>query len=235
MSWYNLSNVILVDIENRESSLIIIITVFDKENSCVWKRGLTLKRIVGYVAWTPLRNAMWVVWQKKLAMWSHGILGGGLVAGVSLASAGAGCCEDTMEPSKSPLHQSGLNTLRPRKDGCQFPDDIFRCTFLNENEWYRIKISLKFVPKVPINNIPALVQIMAWHRPGDKPLSEPMMVVLPTHICVTRPQWVNPLAPGRSGRDFKNAILNLVSLISIFRSSYDDTIEFEGTKQTINK
>ena len=53
-----------------------------------------------------------------------------------------------------------------------------------------IKISLKFIPKVPINNIPALVQIMAWRRTGDKPLSEPMMVVLPTHICVTRPQWV---------------------------------------------
>ena len=25
---------------------------------------------------------------------------------------------------------------------------------------------------------------------GAKPLSEPMMVILPTHICVTRPQWV---------------------------------------------
>ena len=46
-----------------------------------------------------------------------------------------------------------------------------------------IKISLKFVPKDRINNIPALVQIMAWRRPGDKPLSEPMMVSLPTHIC----------------------------------------------------
>ena len=54
-----------------------------------------------------------------------------------------------------------------------------------------IKISLQFVPKGPINNIPALVQIMAWCRPGDKPLYEPMMVRLPMHICVTRPQWVN--------------------------------------------
>ena len=42
-----------------------------------------------------------------------------------------------------------------------------------------------------INNIPTLVQIMAWRRPGNKPLSEPMMVILLTHICVTRPQWVN--------------------------------------------
>ena len=34
---------------------------------------------------------------------------------------------------------------------------------------------------------------MAWRRSGDKPLSETMMIILPTHICVTRPQWVNPL------------------------------------------
>ena len=49
---------------------------------------------------------------------------------------------------------------------------------------------MNFVPRGPINNIPTLVQVMAWRRPGDKPLSEPMMVRLPTHICVTRPQWV---------------------------------------------
>ena len=52
-----------------------------------------------------------------------------------------------------------------------------------------IKISLKFVPKGPINNIPALVHIMSWCRPGNKPLSEPVVRLL-THICVTRPQWV---------------------------------------------
>ena len=84
-----------------------------------------------------------------------------------------------------------LNTLMPRQNGRHFADDIFKCIFLNENVWISIKISLKFVPKGPINNIPALVQIMAWRRPGDKPLSEAMMVNLPTHICVFRPQWVN--------------------------------------------
>ena len=68
-----------------------------------------------------------------------------------------------------------LNSLRPRQNGRRFPDDIFKCIFLNENAWISLKISLKFVPKVRIDNIPALVQIMAWHRPGDKPLSEPMM------------------------------------------------------------
>ena len=84
-----------------------------------------------------------------------------------------------------------VNTLRPRQNGRRFPDDIFECNFLNEDVWISIKISLKFVPKGPINNIPALVQIMAWRRSGDKPLSEPMMVSLLTLICVTRPQWVN--------------------------------------------
>ena len=83
-----------------------------------------------------------------------------------------------------------FNTLRPRQNERHFADDIFKCIFLNENVWIPIKISMKFVPKGPINNIPALVQIMAWGRPGDKPLSELMMVNLTTHICVTRPQWV---------------------------------------------
>ena len=83
-----------------------------------------------------------------------------------------------------------LNTLRPRKYGRHFADDIYKCISLNENGWIQNNISLKFVPNGPINNIPALVQVMAWRRPGDKPLSEPVMVRLPTHICVTRPQWV---------------------------------------------
>ena len=66
----------------------------------------------------------------------------------------------------------------------------FQMHFLNKNVWIPIKVSLEFVPKGPINNMLALVQIMAWRRPGDKPLSEPMTVSLPTHICVARPQWV---------------------------------------------
>ena len=87
---------------------------------------------------------------------------------------------------------SGLGvTLRPRQDGCHFPDDIFRCIFLNENIWIVINISLSFVPKGQIDNILALGQIMAWRRSGNKPLSKPMMVSLLTHICVTQPQWVN--------------------------------------------
>ena len=83
-----------------------------------------------------------------------------------------------------------FNTLRPRQIGRHFADDNLKCIFLKENVWIPIKIPLKFVPKGQTNNIPALVQIMAWRRPGDKPLYEPMVVCLLTHICVTRPQWV---------------------------------------------
>ena len=93
-----------------------------------------------------------------------------------------------------PYLQWQLNSLRLRPNRRHFADDIFKCIFENENEWISPKISLKFVPKGPITNIPALVQIMAWRLPGDKPLSEPLMVTLPTHICVTRPQWVNSTA-----------------------------------------
>ena len=83
-----------------------------------------------------------------------------------------------------------FNTLRLRRNEQHYADDILKRIFFNENVWISIKISPKFVPKGPINNIPALVQIMAWPRPGNKPLSEPMMVSLLTHICVTLPQWV---------------------------------------------
>ena len=73
-------------------------------------------------------------------------------------------------------------------------DAISQTPFSSEFSWmkmfdFRSKFHW-FVPKGLINNIPAFVQIMAWRRPGDKPLSEPMMVILSTHICVTRPQWV---------------------------------------------
>ena len=83
-----------------------------------------------------------------------------------------------------------LKTLRPRQSDRYFADDTFKRIFVNGDVGISIKISLRFVPLGQINTIPTLVQIMAWRRPGDKPLSEPMMVRLPTNICATRPQWV---------------------------------------------
>ena len=50
-----------------------------------------------------------------------------------------------------------LNTLRPRQDGRYIADDVLKCIFLNENVWISLEIPLKFVPRGPINNIPALV------------------------------------------------------------------------------
>ena len=106
------------------------------------------------------------------------------------------------------LHLHILNTLRPRQNGRHFADNIFKCIFLNENVWIGIKNSLKFVPKGAINNIPTLLQIMAWRRSGDKPLSESMLVSLPTHICIIRPQWVNSTLWYYISTHFHNVILH---------------------------
>ena len=92
--------------------------------------------------------------------------------------------------SVAEIHRYRVNTMVPRQNGGHFADDTFKRIFVNENVRISINISLKFVPKGLINNIPALVQIMAWRRPGDKPLSEPMRINLLAPICVTRPQWV---------------------------------------------
>ena len=106
------------------------------------------------------------------------------------------CSGNGLMPSRSkPLPEPTLTHWGRDKMAAILPDDIFKWIFFNENVWISINISLKVVPRGPINNIPTLVQVMDWRRPGDKPLSEPMMVRLPTHICVTRPQWVNPICP----------------------------------------
>ena len=54
-------------------------------------------------------------------------------------------------------------------------DDLFKWILWNENNKIAIQISLKFVPRSPIDNKPALVQVMTWRRTGDKPLYKPMM------------------------------------------------------------
>ena len=73
------------------------------------------------------------------------------------------------------LFMFSFNSFWPRQHGWHFPDDIFKWIFLNENIWILIKILSNFFHRGPINKTPALIQIMAWHRPGDKPLSEPML------------------------------------------------------------
>ena len=56
--------------------------------------------------------------------------------------------------------------------------------FFNENVSIFIKIPIKFVSKVPINNITALIQVVACHWPGDRQLSEPIMFSLLMHNTV---------------------------------------------------
>ena len=77
---------------------------------------------------------------------------------------------------------------------------------MNVNAWISIKNSLKFVSKGPINHIPALVQIMAWRRPGDKPLSEPMVVDLLTHKASFG--WSELTPCETSQQDLRTIIMN---------------------------
>ena len=68
-----------------------------------------------------------------------------------------------------------FNAFRPRQNG-RHVADIFKCKFLNKSVWIPIKISLIYFPKGPIINVPALVKIIACRLPGDKPLSELMVI-----------------------------------------------------------
>ena len=91
-------------------------------------------------------------------------------------------------PLVSLKRKNNFKLIEAEKKDRHFADDPFKRIFLNKTVEISIEISLKFAPKGQINNIPALVQILAWRHPGDKPLSETIMVRLPTHICVTRTQ-----------------------------------------------
>ena len=68
-----------------------------------------------------------------------------------------------------------FKSSRPGQNSRHFPDDMFKCIFMNEKSCILIRISMQFDLKGPINNKPPLVMVMAWRRPGDKPLPEPML------------------------------------------------------------
>ena len=69
----------------------------------------------------------------------------------------------------------GVNSSLPGENGRHFADNIFKCIFMKDMFNVLIQISLKFVPLGPIDNKSALVLVMAWRRPGGKPLPEPML------------------------------------------------------------
>ena len=60
----------------------------------------------------------------------------------------------------------------PGQNGRHFADEIFKCIFMNEKLRVLIQISIKFVPKGPVDNDLVLMQVIAWCRTGDKPLPE---------------------------------------------------------------
>ena len=135
------------------------------------------------------REELLLVWKYySIETLSHGPLGSGwdkmiVTLKINCKISNISCTESqnsnvclSLQLSLHNILKPGVNTLRPRQYCRHFADDIFNCIFMNENVWILIKISLKFVPKFQINNIPALVQIMAWRRPGDKRLSEQMVV-----------------------------------------------------------
>ena len=100
-----------------------------------------------------------------------------------------------LEPRHQPFRWDNQPNSSPRVSGClgltHWGQDkmtaIFQTTVTNafscmKMYWFLIKISLNFIPKGPINNIPALATSHYLNQ---------IMVRLLTHICVTRPQWVN--------------------------------------------
>ena len=125
-------------------------------------------------------------------------------------------CLVSLFTSLNPL----FNTLRLRQNGRHFAVDTFKHIFMNENVRISVRISLRSVPKGPIDNIPELVQIMAWRRPGDKPLSESIMVRLPTYIWVIWPQWVNPVWPD------EDKIITYFFLFSLLSRMREQGVQF---------
>ena len=94
------------------------------------------------------------------------------------------CSHDSQYMYKSSRSRHFVLTKLPQvsteadTNGLHFAGDSFKCIFLIEKVWILIHISLKIFLNDPVNIISTLVQIMAWHRAGDKPLSEPMMAYM---------------------------------------------------------
>ena len=102
---------------------------------------------------------------------------------------------------------------RAKQICCHFADDNFKCIFFNENVGISFKISLKFVPKVWINDIPAMVQIMAWRQPGD----------------------INSLAPGRYGGNVQSIIFKPITRKSSLGTRCKIALRWMSLKYTNEK
>ena len=110
-----------------------------------------------------------------------------------------------------------LTHLPLDENGHHFAEDMFRCIFMNEKFSILIKISIKFVPKRPIDNNTALAKIMAWHQIGDKPLSVPVLTRFHWRIYVLLGEnESNGLAS--CGCHIELVIFKVISRISLVKS-----------------
>ena len=82
-------------------------------------------------------------------------------------------------------HNTSVNTLRPRQKAVILHTTVSNVLSSMKINEFRLKLQLNVLTKIQV-----LVLIMACCRPGDKPLSELMLVRLLMHICLTQPQWV---------------------------------------------
>ena len=107
----------------------------------------------------------------RMCQYIYFTVGQNLIVSLKCALPSYTACTNTLVPHPN----TKINSSPPGQNGRHFTDDIFRCVFVTEKFCILIKISLKFVPRGPNDNNPALVKIMAWRGIGDKPLSEPML------------------------------------------------------------
>ena len=133
-----------------------------------------------------------------------------------------------------PVCGFNINISRPRQNGRHFTDGIFKCIFLNENACISINISLKFIPGRQMINIPTLVQMMAWCRPGDKPLSKPLMANLLTHIRVTRPRWFKRPSYQRRNSHFTDKTIVRLSYFIMEIHTHRKVVYMEKVRYTVD-
>ena len=167
----------------------MIFSFSNKSASCFWRYNLN--QIVWNFGETRTKRKQKIMLNFALSTFSNAKFS------YDYVNKGTACKQNT---SAVIIYQSAycsvisdVNTLTPHSLTPHFEDDIFKWIFVNENVCISIGISLKIVAMGRIDKMPALIEKMAWRRKANKPLSEPRVNSLSTHICATRPQWVKEL------------------------------------------
>ena len=111
-----------------------------------------------------------------------------------------------------------------------FADDIFKCIFVNENVWISLKISLKFVPKFRIHNIPALVKIMAWRQQATSHhLNHWRLVYRRIYVSLGITQWNLPVPLHRKANNADIKCDSDVSLSTSCWQQFEFSVVWDAT------